>query len=68
MSAATSKSNVISKGILVEVTNTETGTSVEYPSISAAARALNCSDTAILYNLRSLKKKPFKLRYIIKKL
>jgi len=68
ISAAVSKFNVSSKGIAIEVTNIETGITTEYPSIYEAAKALNCSDSAIWYNLRSLKQNLTKEDIFLKKL
>jgi group I intron endonuclease len=50
----------------VEALNLETNITTTYSSIRQAARALNISHTAILKNLNSKFRKPYKGRYIFK--
>ena len=52
----------------IEVTDLSTGIKTEYESIKKAAKALNTYDGAISYNIVSKKQKPFKGRYVFKKL
>jgi hypothetical protein len=69
--SASLQGNINSKtqpnAIKIEVNYLETNIYTEYNSIREAARALNCNDTSIVYNLRNLKQRPFKKRYIINK-
>ena len=54
----------------MEVTdlNSRTGIITEYDSIKKAAKALNCRDSTIIYNLTSKKQKPYKGRYVFRKI
>lgn len=52
----------------IDVTDLSTGIKTEYESIKKAAKALNCSDSAIGYNINSKKQKPFKGRYVLSKI
>lgn len=50
----------------IEVLDLETNNTTIYDSIRAAARALNCVNSAILKNLKSKSKKPYKGRYVFR--
>lgn len=52
----------------IEVTDLNSGIRTEYDSIKKAAKALNCSDSAMAYNLNSKKQNPFKGRYVLRKI
>lgn len=52
----------------IEVTDLSTGISTEYESIKKAAKALNCRDGSLGYNLNSKKQKPYKGRYALSKI
>lgn len=48
------------------VTDLETNSSTCYDSINLAAKALNCGDSSILKNLKSIRGKAYKGRYVFK--
>lgn len=50
----------------IEVTDLDTNIITIYHSINQAARALNCRDSAIHYNLNSKKQKAYKGRYVLR--
>jgi len=53
---------------VIEVTDIKNNTTISYDSIHEAARALNCNESSIRYNLKSNSKKPYKGQYTFKKL
>jgi group I intron endonuclease len=54
--------------IKIEVTDLELDTKTIYNSIRAAAKVLNCHHSAIKYNLNSKCQKPYRNRYVIRKI
>lgn len=54
--------------IKIEVLDLETNITTPYLSISAVARALNTRPSSIHTNLNSKRQKPFKGRYVLKKI
>lgn len=48
------------------VTDLETNCSVCYDSVNLAAKALNCGDSSILKNRKSIKNKAYKGRFVFK--
>jgi len=52
----------------ISVTDLISGIITEYSSIRQAAKALNCGDSTITYNLNSKKQKPYKGRYVFIKI
>jgi hypothetical protein len=50
----------------IEVFDKDTNQTTYYDSINKAAIALNCKNTAILYNIKSKKQNPYKGRYVFK--
>ena len=56
------------KRVDIEVIDLETNTTFLYNSIREAANNIECSSGAICYYLNNESKKPFKKRYIIKRI
>lgn len=54
--------------IKIEVLDLETNITTTYDSILQTAKALNCKHGSIWHNLQYKTKKPFKKRYIIRKI
>jgi hypothetical protein len=52
----------------IEVTDLELNTKTSYPSIRAAARALNISPPSIYQYFKNNQTKPIKGRYVIRKI
>lgn len=61
---ATSRSDCIK----IEVTDLETNITTTYISMNQAAKALSCHISSIAEKLNSKSQKPFKGRYILKRL
>jgi hypothetical protein len=55
------------KSIKVEVTDLETGISINYSSVRQAAKAINGRSSTIYERLKIENYKPYRNRYIIKK-
>lgn len=60
------KGSIQPKAKKIMVTDLKTNSSTSYASINEAAKALSCPDSSILKNLKSLKGKPYKGRYVFK--
>jgi hypothetical protein len=52
----------------MEVTDLNSGITTEYDSIRKVAKALGCHDSPIAYSLNSRNQKPYKGRYVFRKI
>jgi len=61
-------SDAMPTSIKIEVTDITNNTTISYDSIHEAARALNCNESSIRYNIQYNSKKPYKGIYTFKKI